>query len=152
MEFLEQGGYGKIWECSDIEYKKSRYGDSYQYYLYLTNGKKTKSAIIGKYNVKNILNPNTIFRITYFPPNFITLNNAKKLEIDHKEFYSNIIRGYISEGMDEDEVNMAIGLPKTENKSSRGSTQWVYDSYDTDIKYVYFKNGKVTSYQSSSSY
>lgn len=53
------------------------------------------------------------------------------------------IQGNIKVGMPEELVRIAKGNPRTINRASYGD-QWVYGEYGDDC--VYFKNGKVTSW------
>ncbi len=64
------------------------------------------------------------------------------------EKYRNaVLNGEIIIGMNKMQARASWGLPKDVNRSvySTGTReQWVYDEYDT---YVYFRNGKLTSWQ-----
>lgn len=60
---------------------------------------------------------------------------------------NNVLNGKINIGMPEKLLIMSWGKPDRINSSSYGDSQYVYDD-----EYVYIDNGKITSWQSSSSY
>jgi len=80
---------------------------------------------------------------------FFTQNPEIIYKNMNKQVYNAIKNGRLLIGMTEDQVGLSIGYPETTNtdEGTWGTNeQWVYGVHNY-YKYVYLKNGKVTSWQ-----
>lgn len=69
--------------------------------------------------------------------------NDPRLKYPHinSEVWHKIQQGTVAVGMTEEECILSWGKPKSVNRSSNGSDQWVYSR-----QYLYFDNGKLTAF------